>query len=96
VLDDTNEADGDQQWVVIAPDFKCTEVGHVFYGILPHPGAAGIARCARDVQQNAEFLQRLYDRDVADHATIYLQKSYADASKLTTGEEFTAELRCIG
>ena len=96
VLDATNEPTDDQKWLYIAPDCNGVEVGHVFLGILPHPGAGGIADSARDVQHKARFVERLYDRDVGDNATIYLQKGHAEASKLTSGDDLAAELKEIG
>jgi len=73
-----------QQYTIISDDCQGCEVGHLFYGIMPHPTSQGTAMSIKNLSDNVAFIKRLFNRDTLDNDTLYLQKGHAsDTKKLT-------------
>ena len=52
-----------QQYTIISDDCQGCEAGHLYYGIIPHPKSQGTAMSKKNLNDNVEFIQRLFKRD---------------------------------
>ena len=86
----------DYQHIVISDDCQGFEVGHLFYGILPHPTSQGVAMSKKNLGDNVAFIKRLFDRDTCGNATLYLQQGHAKATNELSQKQIRKVTKALG
>ena len=85
-----------QQYTIISDDCQGCEVGHLYYGIIPHPTSQGTAMSKKNLKDNVAFIQRLFHRDTCGNDTLYLQKDHAKDTRKLTKSEITKAQKGLG
>jgi len=86
----------DNQHIVISHDCQGFEVGHLFYGIIPHPTSQGVAMSRKNLGDNVAFIKRLFNRDTCGNATLYLQKGHAKATNELSHAQMSKAATALG
>ena len=69
----------------VCDDCQGWEVGHLFYGVLPHPTGQGRSMGTKNLPDNVAFIKRLFNRDTCANGILHIQQGHAAAiSKLST------------
>jgi len=85
-----------KEHIHISDDCRGYEVGHLFYGIIPHPTSQGVAMSAKNLGDNVAFTKRLFNRDTCENDTLYLQKGHATATRNISQKEFSKVKASLG
>jgi len=85
-----------KEHIHVSDDCQGYEVGHLYYGILPHPTGQGRAMGTKNAPDNVKLVQRLFNRDTCGNATLYIQQGHAVATSKLSSKEMTIERKALG
>ena len=87
-----------QQYTIISDHDDCQgcEVGHLYYGIIPHPTSQGTAMSTKNLNDNVAFIKRLFNRDTCGNEILYLQKGHAAVTRKISQKEFPKVQSSLG
>ena len=96
ILSEKTDLAAGKEHIRISDDCQGYEVGHLFYGIMPHPTSQGIAMSAKNLNDNVAFIKRLFNRDTCGNEILYLQKGHAAVTRKISQKEFPKVQSSLG
>jgi len=92
----TQQSIAGKEHIHVSDDCKGWEVGHLFYGVLPHPTGQGRSMGKKNVPDNVAFVKRQFNRDTCGNDTLYIQQGHAIATSKLSTNEMIAERKSLG